>query len=330
MHVCIGAGTHLFVETGLSDLAVGLILLSSSLLVLCTCLLLLVKLLNSLLRGQVAKAIQKIINTDFPFPLGWLTGYLAILVGAGMTFVVQSSSVFTSAITPLIGIGVISIERAYPLTLGSNIGTTTTAIVAALASPGDKLAAAFHVALCHFIFNILGILLWYPVPLSHLPIRMARFLGERTAKYRWFAVLYLILCFLLLPSIVFALSMAGWQVLLGICVPCVALLLCIVVVNRLQSQKPHLLPAWLQTWDHLPLWMHSLKPLDTIITRVTLCCRKARNSDQGRTSPEDLPQLTEYEKNHAPMAQNSPTLIYDYETETGAVFDSLDGKSSML
>ena len=41
--------------------------------------------------------------TDFPYPCGWLAGYLAILVGAGMTFVVQSSSVFTSAITPLIG-----------------------------------------------------------------------------------------------------------------------------------------------------------------------------------------------------------------------------------
>ncbi|XP_067279265.1 sodium-dependent phosphate transport protein 2A isoform X3 [Pseudorasbora parva] len=295
LHMNAEKCAHLFVETGLSDLAVGLILLSSSLLVLCTCLLLLVKLLNSLLQGQVAKAIQKILNT---------------------------------------GIGVISIERAYPLTLGSNIGTTTTAILAALASPGDKLAAAFQVALCHFIFNILGILLWYPVPLSRLPIRMARFLGERTAKYRWFAVLYLILCFLLLPSIVFALSMAGWQVLVGICVPCLAVLLCIVVVNRLQSQKPHLLPWWLQTWNHLPLWMHSLKPMDNIITRITLCCRKARNSDQSRTSPEDLPQLTEYEaeKNHVPLAQNSPALSYDYdyETETGAVFDSLNGKSSRL
>ncbi|XP_042566986.1 sodium-dependent phosphate transport protein 2A [Cyprinus carpio] len=323
--------THLFVETGLSD-GVGLILLASSLLVLCTCLLLLVKFLNSLLHGQVAKAIQKIINADFPFPFGWLTGYLAILVGAGMAFVVQRSSVFTSAITPLIGIGVISIERAYPLTLGSNIGTTTTAILAALASPGDKLAAAFQVAMCHFIFNVLGILLWYPVPLSRLPIRMARFLGEQTAKYRWFAVLYLILCFLLLPSIVFALSMAGWQVVVGFCVPCVAVLLCIVVVNRLQLQKPHLLPWWLQTWDHLPLWMHSLKPMDKIITRVTLCCRETRNNDHSRTSPEDLPQLSECEaeKNLAPLAQNGPALIYSFETETGAVFDSLNGKSSRL
>lgn len=41
--------------------------------------------------------------TDLPFPFGWVTGYIAILVGAGMTFIVQSSSVFTSAITPLVG-----------------------------------------------------------------------------------------------------------------------------------------------------------------------------------------------------------------------------------
>lgn len=40
---------------------------------------------------------------DFPAPFTWATGYFAMVVGAGMTFVVQSSSVFTSAITPLIG-----------------------------------------------------------------------------------------------------------------------------------------------------------------------------------------------------------------------------------
>lgn len=108
---------------------------------------------------------------DFPFPFGWVTGYIAIMVGAGMTFIVQSSSVFTSAITPLVGkralppwagrsggmawthdpdcgstgIGVISLERAYPLTLGSNIGTTTTSILAAMASPGDTLANSLQV-----------------------------------------------------------------------------------------------------------------------------------------------------------------------------------------
>ncbi|KAF4788272.1 Sodium-dependent phosphate transport protein 2B [Turdus rufiventris] len=130
---------HIFVNSDLPDLAIGLILLALSLLVLCSCLIMIVKLLNSVLKGQVASVIKKTINTDFPFPFTWLAGYLAMLAGAGMTFIVQSSSVFTSAITPLVGIGVISIERSYPLTLGANIGTTTTAILAALASPGSTL-----------------------------------------------------------------------------------------------------------------------------------------------------------------------------------------------
>nr|XP_036863429.1 sodium-dependent phosphate transport protein 2C isoform X1 [Manis javanica]XP_036863430.1 sodium-dependent phosphate transport protein 2C isoform X1 [Manis javanica]XP_036863431.1 sodium-dependent phosphate transport protein 2C isoform X1 [Manis javanica]XP_036863433.1 sodium-dependent phosphate transport protein 2C isoform X1 [Manis javanica]XP_036863434.1 sodium-dependent phosphate transport protein 2C isoform X1 [Manis javanica]XP_036863435.1 sodium-dependent phosphate transport protein len=92
---------HLFVGTTLTDLAVGLVLLAASLLVLCTCLVLIVKLLNSVLRGRVAQAVRTVINAEFPFPFGWLSGYLAILVGAGLTFLLQSSSVFTAAIVPL-------------------------------------------------------------------------------------------------------------------------------------------------------------------------------------------------------------------------------------
>lgn len=43
-------------------------------------------------------------------------------VGAALTLVIQSSSVFTSTLTPLVGIGIVSIERVFPLILGSNIG----------------------------------------------------------------------------------------------------------------------------------------------------------------------------------------------------------------
>ncbi|KAM9740511.1 sodium-dependent phosphate transport protein 2A [Menidia menidia] len=263
---------HLFASAELSDLAVGLILLAASLVVLCTCLLLLVKLLNSLLLGKVAKVIHKVINTDFPFPFGWLAGYIAMFVGAGITFVVQSSSVFTSTMTPLVGVGVISLERAYPLTLGSNIGTTATALLAALASPGHKLAAAIQIALCHLFFNIFGILLWYPLPFMRLPIRMARVLGERTAKYRWFAVLYLLVCFLLLPSLVLGLSLAGWRVMAGVGGPFLGVTLFIAMVNMLQAHSPNRLPAKLQTWDFLPRWMRSLKPLDRAITKAASCC----------------------------------------------------------
>ncbi|KAG8513079.1 Sodium-dependent phosphate transport protein 2A [Galemys pyrenaicus] len=302
---------HIFVDTGLPDLAVGLILLAGSLVLLCTCLILLVKMLNSLLKGQVAKVIQKVINTDFPAPFTWATGYFAMVVGAGMTFVVQSSSVFTSAITPLIGLGVISIERAYPLTLGSNIGTTTTAILAALASPKEKLSSAFQIALCHFFFNISGILLWYPVPCMRLPIRMAKALGKRTAKYRWFAVLYLLLCFLLLPSLVFGISMAGWQAMVGVGTPFGALLAFVALVSILQSRSPRYLPKWLQTWDFLPHWMHSLKPLDHLITRATLCYARPEPRSPplpARVFLEELPPATPSPRLALPARHNATRL----------------------
>ncbi|XP_060934363.1 solute carrier family 34 member 2b [Limanda limanda] len=290
---------HIFANTTLPDLAVGLILLVVSLLVLCTCLILIVKLLNSMLKGQVAVVIRKVINTDFPFPFCWVTGYIAILVGAGMTFIVQSSSVFTSAITPLVGIGVISLERAYPLTLGSNIGTTTTAILAAMASPAEKLKESLQIALCHFFFNIMGILLFYPIPFTRLPIRLARGLGNHTAKYRWFAGLYLILCFLVFPLSVFGLSMAGWQVLVGVGVPFIVLVVFVITVNVMQSKCPRFLPKLLQDWDFLPRPLHSMAPWDIVVTRALgfcgkycccccKCCKKTEDEKMRKNNTKSL------------------------------------------
>ncbi|KAJ8397473.1 hypothetical protein AAFF_G00437490 [Aldrovandia affinis] len=312
---------HMFVNANLPDLAVGLILLALSLLVLCSCLILIVKLLNSMLKGQVAVIIKKILNTDFPFPFSWVTGYLAILVGAGMTFIVQSSSVFTSAITPLVGIGVISIERAYPLTLGSNIGTTTTAILAAMASPGETLANSLQIALCHFFFNIAGILLWYPIPFTRVPIRLAKALGNKTANYRWFAAVYLVLCFLLMPLTVFGLSLAGWQVLVGVGVPFIVLVVVIIIINTMQSRWPHRLPSILRTWNFLPRFMHSLAPWDRVVTTMTsfcaarccCCCKccqspglKGENGDQDSLGGKKARDLEMYD---------NPTLTHDCEPE---------------
>ncbi|XP_039608821.1 sodium-dependent phosphate transport protein 2B-like [Polypterus senegalus] len=264
---------HIFVNTALSDISVGIILLIFSILLLCTCLIVIVKVLHSLVKGKVAAVIRKTTNADFPFPFAWVTGYIAIFVGAGLTFIVQSSSVFTSAITPLIGIGVISIERAYPLTLGSNIGTTTTAIFAALASPGGTLSNSLQIALCHFLFNLSGVLLFYPIPITRLPIRLAKFLGNQTAVYRWFAVVYLIISFVILPLTVFGLSVAGWQYLTGIGIPFIMFVIAIIVINIMQSKCPRFLPNILKTWDNFPLWLHSLKPWDKAITLMLDLCK---------------------------------------------------------
>jgi len=270
---------HLFTGTGLDqpgylpEWAGGTILLVASLLALCICLLLLVKILTSLLQGSLAKVVRKSINADFPGKLSFLTGYVALLLGAGFTILVQSSSVFTSALTPLVGMGIVTVERVFPLTLGSNIGTTITSILAALTADADHIQDTMQISMCHLFFNITGILIFYPIPFMRLiPIGIAKALGTVTSKYRWFAIFYLIALYLLLPLVVFALSLAGYAVLLGVGIPVLVFFIVIVIVNIIQNKRPHWLPAVLRDWSFLPEPLRSLDPYDRAVSNVLCCC----------------------------------------------------------
>ena len=103
-----------------------------------------------------------------------------------------------------------TVERVFPLTLGSNIGTTVTGILASLSGPAKTLKFSLQIALCHTLFNLVGIFIWYPIPyMRKIPLNMAKFLGNTTAKYRWVAILYVVGLFFLMPVIVFVLSMLG-------------------------------------------------------------------------------------------------------------------------
>ena len=277
----------LFHDTGMGDGAVGIIMLIISLIMLCTCLLFIVKLLHSLLQGQMSVVIRKSLNSDFPKPFSFLTGYVAILIGAGTTILVQSSSIFTSAMTPLVGMGIVSVERIYPLTLGANIGTTGTSILAALTSSSDKLAHALQISLCHLIFNVSGILLWYPVPyLRKIPIKLARGLGNTTARYRWFAIAYLLVSFFIIPTFIFALSLAGLKIFAVVMVPIVLLCLSIGIVNFLQSKSPHCLPLKLRTWNWLPLCCRSLEPYHNFL--YVVCVKTCNQKTVVYRKPSDM------------------------------------------
>lgn len=279
----------LFHDTGMKDSLVGVILLILSIALLCFCLVCIVKLLHSMLRGNLALVVKKTINADFPGPFKYFTGYFAILVGTGMTMLVQSSSIFTSALTPLVGIGIVTIERIFPLTLGANIGTTGTAILASLAS-SSNFQAALQISLCHLLFNLTGIAIWYPLPLMrNVPIKCAKKLGDTTAQYRWFALVYLVICFFILPAVVFGLSVAGTHVLLGVLIPIGTLLLLAFIINLMQKKMPSCLPALLRTWKWLPECLRSLKPYDKVFVKIMEvfkgCCGK-----KHRTIDCDLPE----------------------------------------
>lgn len=160
----------------------------------------------------------------------------------------------------------------------------------------------------HFLFNISGILLWYPVPFTRIPIRLAKGLGNVTASYRWFAVIYITLCFFLLPLFVFSLSLAGCPVLVGVSAPLVILLLIILLINLLQSRKLACLPPVLRSWDFLPLWAHSLDPWDKVVDVFTAtccccckCCHIALAVEQEHT---DKISVENSEKDNAEMYIN--------------------------
>jgi sodium-dependent phosphate cotransporter len=305
--------THLFVGTGLpgylSEKVVGTILLLGSLLALIICLLLMVKILNSLLRGTMASLVRKSINADFPGRAACLTGYVAIIIGAGVTVLVQSSSVFTSTLTPLVGIGVVTLERVYPLTLGSNIGTTITSILAALTADANMIQYTMQIALCHLFFNLSGILLYYPIPpMRRLPIRIAKCLGTVTAKYRWFAIVYLISMFLVLPFAVFGLSMAGTWVFVGIGVPILLLLILIGIINSLQSRRPQCLPKVLHNWDFLPKPLHSLEPYDKVMTSCCVCCDDEDDEDDEEKQKDSCTLCTCCKNNKVNSSSSSTKL----------------------
>lgn len=268
-----GKSDFLFDITSWPDPAIGGLLLAIALVLLSTCLVLIVKVLRSSLEGSVARLIKKFVNADIKY-VPWLTGYLALILGAALTFVVQSSSVFTSTLTPLVGVGLIEVDRMYPLVLGSNIGTTSTALLAAFAANNKN---ALQIALCHFFFNISGILLYYPLPFMRFPLPLCKLLGRTTARYRWFAIFYLIFMFGILPAAVLGLSFGGTIALAVVGIPVVLVLIFTVGVNVMQAKCPKFLPPVMRDWDWLPFeWMHSLDPLDVgcmwLLKYCFICC----------------------------------------------------------
>jgi sodium-dependent phosphate cotransporter len=176
------------------DQTSGLVVFILGLAILFVCLFGLVTILQKMLLGTSTRVIYKATN---------INGYLGILLGAGITILVQSSSITTSALTPLVGMGVLRLEQMLPLTLGANIGTTITAILAALLSTTD----AMQVALAHLFFNVTGIIIWYPIPfMRQVPLHAARQLGRATRIWRGFPIVYIIVMFFLVPLLFLGIS----------------------------------------------------------------------------------------------------------------------------
>ncbi len=147
------------------------------------------------MRALVADRVEASINAF----LGRGGGVTAMVLGLIITVAVQSSSITTSVMIPLAASGVVTLANIYPVTLGANVGTTITALLASLATDRPE---ALTVALVHTLFNIAGILLFYPVPfMRSLPIRLATRTGEIAAKRASAVIAYIVVVFILIPAL---------------------------------------------------------------------------------------------------------------------------------
>lgn len=113
-----------------------------------------------------------------------------------LTAIIQSSSITTSLIVPLVATSKVSVNRAFQFVVGSNIGTTITAILAAL----FKSEAAMSLAFAHFLFNMAGMILFMGVPLLRkLPLYLADKLGSIALRFKLSAFAYILILFFVLP-----------------------------------------------------------------------------------------------------------------------------------
>ncbi len=145
--------------------------------------------MKAVMSGRIENAINGVLSKG--------AGTGAFLVGLLMTVAVQSSSITTSILVPLVAAGVLTLRNAFPVTLGANLGTTVTALLASIAAESSD---ALVIALAHVTFNILGILIFYPWPrLRRIPIMLAERTGEAAVERKSIVAVYVIGLFIVAP-----------------------------------------------------------------------------------------------------------------------------------
>lgn len=125
------------------------------------------------------------------------TAVRAFLVGILLTILVQSSSITTSLIVPMAGAGILTLRQIFPYTIGSNLGTTITAMLAALITGS---VPAVVVAFAHLLFNIFGTVIWWP--LKFIPIFIAERFAEASVKSKLIPVAYVVITFFIIPFLI--------------------------------------------------------------------------------------------------------------------------------
>ena len=185
---------HFFVDLNekiFQDQMMGkVLLLLLSLIMLFFSLFFLVKIMKSLVLKRTEIVFHNIIGRS---------AIVGIFMGMIFTAFIQSSSVSISILVPLLAAGIIKLEDAFPLTLGANVGTTITAMLASLSG---ETSAGMTIAVVHLLFNIVGILVIYPFkPMRNIPLFLARKMGQLSGRSKLYPLAFLLGIYFIIPGL---------------------------------------------------------------------------------------------------------------------------------
>lgn len=145
------------------------------------------KVLTNMLGLRIQARFQELFFKSPVQSFGW---------GLGTTALIRSSTITTSLVVPLVAKKVVRLSQAIPFILGANVGTTITAFVAAMSNSN----IAISIAIAHFLFNILGVIVFWLTPwVNRLPKILAKALGRLTIRFRLTGFVYILLMFFFIP-----------------------------------------------------------------------------------------------------------------------------------
>ena len=187
----VGWSKDLLGDLGLEENFLGTAMVLLGLLVVLAALTFITRNMKQLVADRVERSLNAVLGSG--------GGAVAMLVGLIVTIAVQSSSITTSIMVPLAAAGVVTLRNIFPVTLGANVGTTITALLAALASGSVD---ALTIALVHTTFNVTGIVILYPMPrIREIPLRAAERMADLAVERHTMAVAYVITLFIVIPLI---------------------------------------------------------------------------------------------------------------------------------
>ena len=189
VRVPVGIVREITASGGLPPRVAAVVILVLGLGLIFLALVLITKNMRQLVRGSVERAMNNFVGRG--------GGSFGILVGILITIAVQSSTITTSILVPLVAAGLLTARSAYPITLGANVGTTVTALIASFAVTQP---AGLTIALVHTLFNVVALALVFPIrAVRDVPVRLAERFAGVAVRHPTLVGVYLFAIFLVIP-----------------------------------------------------------------------------------------------------------------------------------